>query len=41
MVRKRNFLAKEVRSNPKFRARVVRSKKAYTRKTKHRNKNSD
>ena len=32
----RNFIAKELRSNPKFRAQVVKSKKAYTRKQKHR-----
>lgn len=32
----RNFVAKELRSNPKFRAQVVKSKKAYTRKQKHR-----
>lgn len=32
----RNFIAKELRSNPKFRAQVVKSKKAYSRKQKHR-----
>jgi hypothetical protein len=32
----RNFVAKELRSNPKFRAQVVRNKKAYSRKQKHR-----
>lgn len=31
----RNFLAKELRSDPKFRKQVVRDRTAYTRKLKH------
>lgn len=32
----RNFVAKELRSNPKFRKQVVRDRTVYSRKVKHR-----
>lgn len=32
----RNFIAKDLRT-PKFRKRVIKSKKTYSRKDKHRN----
>jgi hypothetical protein len=35
-MKKRNPLAKELRT-PKYRPRVVRDRKTYTRKTKHKN----
>jgi len=31
----RNFLAKELRSNPKFRKQIVRDRTVYNRKLKH------
>lgn len=31
----RNFVAKELRQNPKFRKQVVRDRSVYSRKVKH------
>jgi len=31
----RNYIAKMLRENPKFRKQVVRNRKTYTRKQKH------